>query len=486
VQLTTEAGATWRDVTPAGLTPWSEISMIEASHFDPFTAYAAVNRRQIGDMKPHILRTRDQGKTWQDVVAGIRDADFVRVVREDPLTKGLLFAGTETGVYVSTDDGDHWAPLQLNLPAVSVRDLAIEQDDLVAATHGRSFWVLDDITPLRQLKGPVKSAPFFLYEPRAAMRVRRDENQDTPLPPEIPAGKNPPDGAILNYVLGSEPAGDISLDIYDEGGKLVRHFASDEPPQPEEAEPFVPKFWIAPRQKLSNSVGMHRFVWDLRYPDPQVMHPNSPYAYPIAAIAGATPQVPQGPMVLPGTYKVALTVNNRTSTQPIEVKMDPRVKYEQNALAKQRDLELAISELLGRNYTLHQQVSALRAGLAPLGKAGAEDPVAKAATALDAKAAALEGGPADLLAGSQDTSVEALNDALTALMGQVDGADLAPTSQSFQAFQSACQALDANLRQWSEMKRKDVAALNPLPGAQKLSAISDWPEIAPDGGCEAK
>jgi photosystem II stability/assembly factor-like uncharacterized protein len=486
VQLTKDDGATWTNVTPAGLAPWSQISLIEASHFDPFTAYAAVNGREIGDMKPHILRTRDAGKTWQETVAGIRDVDFVRAVREDPLTKGLLFAGTETSVYFSTDDGDHWASLQMNLPSVSVRDLAIEQDDLVAGTHGRSFWVLDDITPLRQLKDQPRDAAFILYKPRPAMRVRRDENQDTPLPPEIPAANNPPDGAIINYVLGNEPGGDISLDIYDESGNLMRHFKSNEPAQPEEPEPFVPKFWIAPPQKLSKSAGMHRFVWNMRYADPQAMHPNSPYAYPIAAIAGATPQVPQGPMVLPGVYKVVLTVNNQMSTQALEVKMDPRVSYARNDLARQRDLELAISALLEKDFSLQGQVMALRAWLASIAKLSAPDSVVKASAALDAKAAAMEGGPADLLAGEQGTSTKGLNDALTALMGEVDGADLAPTSQSFRAFESACQELNTNIKKWEMMKKDDLTGLNALLVEQKISTISNFPAIAPTAGCEAK
>ncbi len=205
IQLTKDGGVAWQNVTPPGLSEWSAVSIVEASHFQAGSAYAAVNRNNLDDLHPHIFRTRDFGKTWQETVNGIRDGDFVRTVREDPVRRGLLYAGTEQGVYVSFDDGDHWQSLRLNMPVVAIHDLAIEQDDLVAATYGRSFWILDDVTPLRQLDAPgpaFSAAPgTMLFAPRTAIRVRRDENQDTPLPPEVPAGKNPPDGAILNYLL---------------------------------------------------------------------------------------------------------------------------------------------------------------------------------------------------------------------------------------------------------------------------------------------
>src|SRR5258708_3329157 len=284
IQLTKDSGRVWQNVAPPNVSEWSTVSIVEASHFDAGTAYAAVNRNNHDDLHPHIFRTRDFGQSWQETVRGIREIDFVRTVREDPARKGLLYAGTEKGVYVSFDDGENWQSLWLNMPVVAIHDLAIEQDDLVAATYGRSFWILDDVTPLRQMDARVGSSGAHLFAPRTAIRVRRDENQDTPLPPEVPAGKNPPDGAILNYVLPANATGDVQLEIYDENENLVNHFSSGAAPKEPEETPYVAQYWIAHPQPPSKAVGMHRFVWNLRYSDPRAMHPQSPYNYPIAAI----------------------------------------------------------------------------------------------------------------------------------------------------------------------------------------------------------
>jgi photosystem II stability/assembly factor-like uncharacterized protein len=480
IQLTRDGGATWQNVTPPGLSAWSEIRIIEASHTEAGGAYAAVSRRQLDDFKPHIFRTRDFGQTWQETTSGIRDIDFVHVVREDPARKGLLYAGTETGVYVSFDDADHWESLQLNLPAVSVRDLAIEQDDLVAATHGRSFWILDDVTPLRQMADSVAQSEAFLFRPRAAIRIRRDENQNTPLPPEIPAGKNPPDGAILNYFLKAA-AGDITLAIYDPDGKLVRSFSSNVPPQAPGPPPFVPSFWIAHPHPPSNAPGMHRFVWDLRYADPPAIHAQSPYNYPISAIAGNTPDQPQGPLVLPGTYEVRLTAGGQTYRHPLEVKMDPRVRFVRNELESQLALELRISEALGRNYPAYEQVKEVRSRLKELAK-GSGDPVAAAATALDAKAAALEGGGGGFGAAARGASFSLLDGQLTALIGHVDGADLAPTEQQAQAFEQACKALGGVLQQWEDLKSKELPVFNKLLEEHNAAPLPALPSL-PTGDC---
>jgi len=219
IQLTRDGGTTWTDVTPPQLTPWSKVSILEASRSEAGTVYAAVNRFRLDDLKPHIYRTRDFGKTWKEIVAGIADNAAVNVVREDPVRKGLLFAGTETSVYLSLDDGDHWQPLQLNLPHTSMRDLTIHGDDLIVATHGRSFWILDDITPLRQLNERVAKANAYLFAPQEALRVRWNKNPDTPLPPEESAGKNPPDGAIIDYFLAKDATGPVALEILDENKK---------------------------------------------------------------------------------------------------------------------------------------------------------------------------------------------------------------------------------------------------------------------------
>jgi hypothetical protein len=212
IKVTRDGGKTWTDVTPTGLTPWSKVSLMEASHFDDESAYAAINRFKLDDLHPHIYRTHDRGKTWKEIVNGIPDNDVVNSVREDPVRRGLLFAGTERAVYFSLDDGDQWQPLRLNMPATSIRDLVIHDDDIVVGTHGRSFWILDDMTPLRQLNAKAGGSETYLFKPKLTYRFRRNRNTDTPLPPEEPAGKNPPDGAIINYRLGADSGTPLVLE----------------------------------------------------------------------------------------------------------------------------------------------------------------------------------------------------------------------------------------------------------------------------------
>jgi photosystem II stability/assembly factor-like uncharacterized protein len=483
IQLTKDGGGTWQNVTPSGVSEWSTVSLMEASHFDAGTAYAAVNRNGLDDLRPHIFRTRDFGKSWQETVNGIRDGDLVRTVREDPARKGLLYAGTQQGVYVSFDSGDHWQSLRLNMPRVAIHDLAIEQDDLVAATYGRSFWILDDVTPLRQMDGRAASSGAHLFAPRTAMRVRRDENQNTPPPPEIPAGKNPPDGAILNYVLPANSSGDIRLEIYDEDEKLVRSFSSVPAPKEAEETPFVAEYWIGHPQALSKAAGMHRFVWNLRYPDPRAMHPQSPYNYPIAAIVGSTPLPPEGPLVLPGKYELRLKAGAQVLRQPLVVKMDPRVAAARNELQSSLELQLKISALLEKNFDGYQQAKELRARLAELMKRPKEDPIAVAATALDAKVAALEGEATPILETPKTASFMAVNDTLTALMALVDGADFAPSEESFAAYRRICKGSNEALAAWQELKNKDVAALNTLLGKSNLTALPGVPDLSAEAAC---
>src|SRR5467141_215286 len=483
IQLTKDGGGTWQNVTPAGVSEWSTVSLMEASHFDASTAYAAVNRNGLDDLRPHIFRTRDFGKTWQETVNGIRDGDFVRAVREDPARKGLLYAGTQQGVFVSFDSGDHWQSLRLNMPVVAIHDLAIEQDDLVAATYGRSFWILDDVTPLRQAEGRMASSGAHLFAPRTAIRVRRDENQDTPLPPEVPAGKNPPDGAILNYFLLASSSGDIQLEIYDADEKLVRSFSSADVPKGPEETPFVTEYWIAHPQPPPKTPGMHRFVWNLRYADPQAMHPQSPYNYPIAAIVGSTPLPPQGPLVLPGKYEVRLKAWGQVFRQPLEVKMDPRVTAARNELQSSLELQLKISALLGKNFDGYQQAKELRARLAELMKRPKEDPIAVAASALDAKVAVLAGEATPILETPKTASFMAVNDTLTALMALVDGADFAPSEESFAAYRRICKGLNEALAAWQELRNKDAAALNTLLGKSNLTELPSVSDRAGDAAC---
>src|SRR5437588_7142598 len=486
IQVTKDGGKAWKNVTPTAVTEWTVVSILEASHFDSGTGYAAVNRNSLDDLRPLILRTRDFGESWQEIVSGIGEKDFARTVRQDPVRQGLLYAGTEKGVYVSFDDGDHWQSLRLNMPVVSIHDLAIEQDDLVAATYGRSFWILDDVTPLRQISTGMAAGAAHLFAPRTAIRVRRDENQDTPLPPEVPAGKNPPDGAILNYFLPANSAGDVQLEIYDADEKPVRSFSSapapEEPKEPEET-PFVAKYWIAHPQALSKAAGMHRFVWNLRYADPRAMHPQSPYNYPIAAIVGSTPLPPQGPLVLPGKFEVRLKAGEQVFRQPLEVKMDPRVVAARNELQSSLELQLKISGLLGKNFDGYQQTKKLRARLAELMKRPKEDPIAVAASALDAKVAALDGEATPILETPRTASFMAVNDPLTALMALVDGADFAPSEESFAAYRRICKGLDEALAAWQELKNKDVAVLNNLLSKSNLAALPEVPDLAAEAAC---
>jgi photosystem II stability/assembly factor-like uncharacterized protein len=322
IQVTRDGGKTWQNVTPPGISSWSKISVMDAGRFDAGTAYAAVNRIRVDDQKPHIYRTHDFGKTWKEIVKGLPD-DPVNAVREDPVRKGLLFCGTERFVHVSFNDGDDWLPLRLNMPATSIRDLVIHDDDVVVGTHGRSFWILDDITPLRQLDAKVTSAPAHLFKPQATYRVKWNVNKDTPLPPEEPGGKNPPDGAIINYCLKSAASGLVTLEVFDAKDQLVRRYASDDKPQKvDENTLTIPSYWIRPPQILSGKAGSHRFIWDLRYPS---QGGGKGGGYSMAAIYKDTP-AGQGAMVPAGQYTVKLTVDGKTYAQPLTVRPDPRVK----------------------------------------------------------------------------------------------------------------------------------------------------------------
>ena len=483
IQITRDGGKTWKGVTPAAITEWSTVGIIEASHFDAGTSYAAVNRNSLDDLRPHIYRTRDYGESWQETVNGIGEKDFARTVREDPVRKGLLYAGTEKGAYVSFDDGDHWQTLRLNMPVVSIHDLAIEQDDLVAATYGRSFWILDDVTPLRQMTAGTLSGGVHLFAPRGAVRVRRDANQDTPLPPEVPTGKNPPDGAIIDYYLPPNFSGDVHVEIRDESADLIHSYSSTPLPKEEGELPFVAEYWIAHPQPLPKLPGVHRFVWNLRYSDPPAVHAQSPYNYPIAAIVGATPLPPEGPLVLPGKYQVQLKAGGQTLRQSLEVKQDPRVRVARNALEGALDLQLKISAVLERNYEAYQQVKQLRARLGELLKRSKEDPVVVSAKSLDAKARALEGEATPILQTPKGMSLMIVNDTLTALMALVDGADFAPSEESFAAFHRVCRGWKEELAAWQEFKNKDVEAFNELLGKNNLAPVPTMPGVTADSSC---
>ncbi len=443
IHVTRDGGNSWTNVTPPELQPWAKVSLIDAGRFDAATAYAAVNTFRLDDLRPHIYRTHDAGKTWTHVTNGIPDGGVVNAVREDPLRRGLLYAGTEREVYVSLDDGDHWQSLRLNMPATSIRDLVVKDDDLVVGTHGRSFWILDDVTPLRQIDAKIAQTGVVLWKPQAAWRVRWNQNTDTPLPPDEPAGANPPEGALVNYVLRVS-AKLVTLEILDKTGQLVRRYRSDEPAEQPRDEGQVPRYWIRPPQRLATSVGMHRFAWDLRY-DPV---PGLRLGYPIAAIAGNTVKEPRGVWALPGEYTVRLTVDGRSASQTLSLRMDPRVKSSAADLARQFEVSQQLAGRIRETADALAQLGALRARIKTA-------PSAPALEALDKEAAALEGAVTGLFGQAADgEDLSRLAGQLQQLYEIVTGVDAAPTSQAIASIEDRRAALVQTLARFSTLKAR--------------------------------
>jgi hypothetical protein len=420
-----DGGKNWSNVTPPTMTAWSKVTQIDASHFDANTAYISVSRMRVDDQRPYIFRTRDGGKTWASIVAGLPDNAAVDAVREDSVQQGLLFAATEKAVWVSRDDGASWESLQLNLPHTSMRDLAIHDDDLIVGTHGRSIWILDDISPLRQMSAAT-ARQATLLKAVAAYRVARSTWTDTPMPPDEPTGQNPPAGAIVDYYLPKDAKGLVTLEILDGQGKLVRRYRSDDPAEITEAEikqGRVPSYWMIPHRNLSGQSGMHRWVWDLHYTAPV----GARRGFPISAVPHATPRLPQGPMAIPGDYTVRLIVDGKTLDQPLTLRADPRVKASAEALGQQLDLGLTVSDLLTRASTMLVQARSERAQLKG---AKADDPAIKRLdTALEG---VLEGE-----ASSNHDGLALTQRNLNQLYGQVTGGAAAPTTAQLTAVRAA-------------------------------------------------
>lgn len=422
IHVTRDGGTTWRNVTPPDLVSWAKVSLMDASHTDSDTAYAAINTLRLDDLRPHIYRTRDGGHTWAHITNGIPDGGPVNVVREDPQRPGLLFAGTERTVYVSFNDGDQWQSLRLNLPATSIRDLIVKNDDLVVGTHGRGFWILDDITPLRQLSADIVNSSLHLFAPQNAWRFRWNKYTDTPPPPEEPAGENPPDGALIHYFLGPNSSGPVILEILNSDGSIVRRYSSEDAPEASLEGLNVPDYWPRPHQPLTAEPGLHRFVWDMHYPRPAVLR----FRYPISAIPFNTPITPHGPSALPGVYSIQVTANGQTLTQPLLIEMDPRVRISTAELARQFALSIKLVELLKQNFSVLLMVQAYQ---------GDPDNVAT-----KEEARILE------------ERLRKINTDLATLYRIVEGADAGPTSQVVAATSEV--ALDL------ERALKDSAALN--------------------------
>ncbi len=486
IQLTRDGGSTWQNVSPPALGALTQISILEASHFDAATAYAAIDRHEENDFRAHFYRTHDYGKTWQETSAGIPEGSFARVVREDPERKGLLYAGTENATFVSFDEGDHWTSLQLNMPVTSVRDMVVHGDDLVAATYGRAFWILDDLTPLRQIDRAVSTASTFLFKPEKALRVRLDQNQDTPLPPEMPAGQNPPNGAIVDYYLKASAKEDITLGVYDGAGKLVRLYSTKPEEASTEPPPNVPEYWVGHPEPLTRNGGQNRFVWDLRYAPPPVLR----HEYPISALYQGTPGLPLGALVTPGKYTLRLTVNGRNFEQPLEVAMDPRVDVSTGALTEQLTLERKILDLVASSYEFYRKAVALRQTLAQNQKQVERKPGGEAAiTALkefDQKALRLQGsdggfggGGGGGRGGRQAPAFAALNRSIGSLASVVDGQDAAPTPVMETAFEGYCKELATAAESWNQLMKTDLANLNGELEKHKVAALAAEPLPVP-------
>jgi photosystem II stability/assembly factor-like uncharacterized protein len=425
VWRTLDEGAHWTNITPAALTPWSKVAIIETSHFDADTAYAAIDRHRLDDFRPYVYRTRDGGKSWQLIANGLPTT--VNVVREDPVRRGLLYAGTERGVSVSFDDGEHWQSLQLNLPATSVRDIDVHGKDVVIATHGRSFWVIDDVTPLRQ---DVTSTPF-LFAPAAAVRERPAGFTGTPMPKDEPLAPNPPTGAYIDYVLGAGTQL-VTLEILDARGDVVRRYSSaDAPPQPSPAMLTTAPEWFVTPSTLSAAAGMHRFVWPIRY-----LAANAQHAYS------------DGVWAPPGNYTIALTVGGQRLTRPLTIAPDPRVKLPMTAYAEALALAREVE-------ALHAKVStAIAEGDAVLKKLGGDrDRLARATALLDAA----PGGAFWVLPKSV-TTLRYLEKALQKLLTAVDGADAEPTPDARASWAKLRPATEAALREWADLECAGHAA----------------------------
>ncbi|MGA7424656.1 MAG: glycoside hydrolase [Candidatus Sulfotelmatobacter sp.] len=467
---TRDGGKKWNDITPKELTPWSKVTQISASHFDDDSAYASVSRFRINDEQPYIYRTHDGGKNWKLITTGLPEIGPVDTVREDPVRKGLLFAGTENAVWVSFDDGDHWQSLQLNLPRTSMRDLWIHDSDLIVATHGRAFWILDDITPLREASAALAAADAHLFTPAPAYRIQRDTYTDTPLPPDEPTAANPPDGAIIDYYLGHAASAPVTLEILDGHGQLVRKFSSADKPDVTEAElkkQLIPLYWLRPFHSLSADAGMHRWVWDLHSPAPD----STRHDYPISAIPGDTPRYPLGPTALPGSYTARLTANGKSYTANFTVKMDPRVKTSTAGLEKKFQLETHLASLLSETSRTVLQAGSLHEPLEKLSKE-ATGSALESVKAFQNKLAAVLGAPGGFFAPpTSEITLARANGEVMVLYGQVWQADAEPTAAQSEAAIAIERNASDVMKRWDAVKTADLSALNQALHAANLPEV---------------
>lgn len=509
IQVTMDAGANWKDVSPTDLLPappattapgpptFSGVQIIDASHFDANSAYVAITAGQ--DPAPFIFRTRDGGQTWTKIVDGLPPNEIVRFVREDTERKGLLFAGTETSVWVSFDDGDHWQSLQLNLPVSSMRDLVVHGDDLVLATYGRSLWVLDDVAPLRQAAANIAAAGDpYLFRPANAVRVRWDVNEDTPLPKETAAGDNPPDGAIVDYFLPAAPRGEITLDILDAGGNLFRRFTSVAPRAPT-LPANVPDYWFAPPPVLSKTPGATRFAWDLRGPDPDALPYSyygnildyTEYTFADHAIPMDTPRVqPQGPLAAPGSYTAVLTVDGKEYRQSLTVSKDPRIHATDADLEDQFAWAQKTTRGMSATSIVFHQIVALRAAIEERQKALASgsqgnnnDALTKGLKDAGDQATAIQEGTRPARGVLPTPGVGPINRDMARVYWMVESGDIRPTETAKATVQELCGALDKNLEAWRQLNSQTLTPVNAQLVSLKLAPLPVTAEIPPAPGC---
>ena len=466
VHITRDGGQNWSNITPKDLPDWSRISLIDASPHDAGTAYVAVDRHQSDDMHPYIYKTNDYGKTWVKIVKGIPDNTFARAVREDPKKRGLLYAGTETGVYVSFNDGADWRALQLNLPTAPVHDLMVKNDDLVVATHGRAFWVLDDVSPLRQYSDDIAKRDAHLYTPATAMRFQNPtEDEDAPKP--VLVGDNPPTGTLIYYFLKDKPKGETTIEILDATGSVIRKYSSnkteelDEPLTPEDKKP---------EKQIKPEAGLNRFVWDLRYTGIARVPDYYLWEYKDGG---------RGPLAVPGKYQVRLTVDGKSQSAGFEVTMDPRVQVSQADLQKQFDLLIQVRDQLSRVYDTVNQIQDVREQMDGLRKRLPDNAAVKntiaAADALDKNLLLVRDDLAQMKIKSNEDSLaypQKVDSKLAGLAMAVGvGTDSAPTEAEYRVFEKLKQQADVSIAHWTEIQRTELADFQKMMAGQNIQAI---------------
>ncbi|HET9299172.1 MAG TPA: hypothetical protein VFO11_04455 [Candidatus Polarisedimenticolaceae bacterium] len=441
VRLTRDAGTTWKDVTPPDVPPWTKIASIDVSEVEPDTVYVAGDGHRRDDFTPLAWRTRDFGVTWQPIAAGLPRGEFTSVLRADPVKRGLLYAATDRGVYVSFDDGGSWRSLRRNMPTAIVTDLLVHGDDVVVSTQGRAIWVLDDVAPLREMTDGLAAEPVHLFTPADAVRVRRNQNKDTPLPPEEPVGKNPPTGAILDYWLAAATKTPVTLTIRNAGGEVVKTFDGGATPEMLPGNRYFHVRWAKPAPVPGSTAGAHRFVWDLRGPRPRV----GEYEYSIAAVDGEHgTQVPEGMLVPPGIYRVTLTADGREATRSFTVNADPRVPLDLAAVEAAASLSREIVAVLARQSAAAGELKKIRQALEN----------AKAAAAFEAAVAPLLDGADD-----EAPNLNGAGEVLLQLQIDLEGSDRAPTSPQREAFAAQAARVEKGIALWERIKAEQVPAL---------------------------